>query len=433
MSYWGDYKPYVSVGDRKAKAERKLAQLRKKNPNIQPITIKGRSLATTWWGKAWNKNLEDYADYSNRIGRGRSYVRNSAVLDLQIKSGVIISLVLGSSSSPYNVKISIDPLSQSLWTNIKKACQGKLDSLQELLDGKFPKTLEEVFTQKKTGLFPSTSEISFNCSCPDGASMCKHVAATLYGIGARLDHEPSLFFTLRKLKIEDLITQAIKEKKTSLLEKAQQKSDRVLKNDNLSSLFGIDMEFPSSFKKIEKRKTTRKKKETKATKKPEPKTTQIKKTKKTRVTKKKVEPKVVEKAVKKIPQKKVTPLRKRKISKLSLREKIILGVGWFEEWDLAKRHKLTITKSTYEFSFSEWVRKRGTRKRKIPLIVKERQNKVSMVEAEKFIKAVWSIKRKNKVKEAMVVYIAANGFSDNASTYLKKYGVEVGTPDFFGV
>ena len=155
--------------------------------------IEGTAIARTWWGKAWNKNLESYADYHNRIGRGRSYVRHGAVLDLQIGSGLVESLVQGSRSRPYSVTIRIKAMGKKNWEEIKTASQGKLDSLQELLAGKFPKGLGEIFTTQGKGLFPSPKEIDFDCSCPDWASMCKHVAATLYGIGARLDQDPELF------------------------------------------------------------------------------------------------------------------------------------------------------------------------------------------------------------------------------------------------
>lgn len=261
MSYWGFYRPYVSKSRQKAKAEKKIAALRKKNPDLRPVLIEGRTLARTWWGKSWNSNLENYADYHNRIGRGRSYVRNSAVLDLQIKPGLIKSLVQGSRSSPYKIEITIEPLNKKIWKQIKNICQGKLDSLQELLEGKFPESLSEIFTDQKSGLFPSPAKISFNCSCPDWASMCKHIAATLYGVGARLDNEPLLFFTLRKVEINDLITKAVQDKTVSLLKKAERKSSRVIDDSDLSLLFGINMEgIEPIFKKAAKRAKAKKEK-----------------------------------------------------------------------------------------------------------------------------------------------------------------------------
>jgi uncharacterized Zn finger protein len=241
MAYW-KFPRYVSVAEKKAKAARKLKQLRKKNPAIQPITLEGQAIAKTWWGKSWNLNLERYADYSNRIGRGRSYVRHGAVLDLQVSAGQVKSLVQGSRTKPYTVTIKIKGIAKAIWQNMKAACAGKLDSLPELLRGKFPKALEEVFTAQGRGLFPSPQEIDFDCSCPDWAYMCKHVAATLYGIGTRLDDNAGLFFKLRKVKMDDLIQQALKDHSYQLLEKAEKMSPGKIAESDLSGMFGIDME-----------------------------------------------------------------------------------------------------------------------------------------------------------------------------------------------
>jgi len=255
MSYWR-YPRYVSVAEKRAKAARKLKQLTKKNPAIQPIVLEGSAIAKTWWGKSWNLNLERYADYNNRIGRGRSYVRHGAVLDLQISAGQVKSLVQGSRTKPYSVTIKIKGITKEIWKNMKAACAGKLDSLPELLSGKFPKALGEVFTAQGRGLFPSPQEIDFDCSCPDWAYMCKHVAATLYGIGTRLDDEAALFFKLRKVKIDDLIQQALKDQSYKLLEKAEKMSSGKIAESDLSGMFGIDMEetmdfdLPEAVKKV---------------------------------------------------------------------------------------------------------------------------------------------------------------------------------------
>ena len=245
MSYWDYYPRYVSVAEKKAKAAKKLKQLKKKNHNIKPVVIEGSAIARTWWGKSWNYNLERYADYSNRIGRGRSYVRHGAVLDLQIDSGKVESLVQGTRSKPYSVSIKIKAINKNIWQDIKASCGGKLDSLQELLAGKFPKALGEIFMAQGKGLFPSPEEIEFSCSCPDWAYMCKHVAATLYGIGARLDEDPGLFFKLRKVRMKDLITGVVEDKTRKLLEKAKKKTKRVIAESDLADVFGIDMEAPA--------------------------------------------------------------------------------------------------------------------------------------------------------------------------------------------
>ena len=239
MAFWS-FSKYVRKAEKKAKAEKKLIQLKNKQ-DVRPVIIEGSVIARTWWGKAWNKNLESYADYTNRIGRGRSYVRCGAVLDLQVHPGEIKALVQGSRAKPYSINIRIKKLNKNTWQQITSACAGKLESLEELLTGKFPKALEETFMQRKTGLFPSPREIEFDCSCPDWASMCKHVAATLYGVGARFDEDPTLFFTLRGVAMVDLIKWTVANKVEDLLHKASQKSSRIIEGADLSSVFGLDL------------------------------------------------------------------------------------------------------------------------------------------------------------------------------------------------
>ncbi|MCK5835711.1 MAG: hypothetical protein KAH09_00470 [Desulfobacula sp.] len=237
------YPKYVSVAEKRAKAEKKIKQLMKKNPGLAPVKISGNTLSASWWGKAWNKNLEGYADFSNRIGRGRSYVRHGAVLDLKIESGKIFALVQGTYAAPYQVEITIKPLKKTIWKQIIVQCRGKIDSLDALLAGALPQAMETVLTKQGQGIFPSPKEIKFDCSCPDWASMCKHVAATLYGVGARLDTDPSLFFRLRNVNKEDLISSVIRKEADQLLKKAKNHtSKRIIRNADLSSAFGIDLD-----------------------------------------------------------------------------------------------------------------------------------------------------------------------------------------------
>ncbi|MBM9519506.1 hypothetical protein JWG39_06690 [Desulforhopalus vacuolatus] len=246
MSSW-EYPKYVTVAEKKARAEKKLKQLRKKMPDIAPVIIEGSTLARTWWGKSWNRNLERYADYSNRIGRGKSYVRHGAVLDLKIEGGRVTALVQGTRARPYEVVIHIEPVKKADWDKIRKQCQNELRSLTDLVAGKFPKELGEIFLAEGKGLFPTPEEISFDCSCPDWASMCKHVAAVLYGVGVRLDEDPLMFFTLRQVDTEELVARAVQEKTGDLLARANQKSSRVLGDADLSGLFGIDMDIQPDF------------------------------------------------------------------------------------------------------------------------------------------------------------------------------------------
>lgn len=238
MAYYG-FEEYISVAQKKAKAMKALEKLKKKNPEIDPIIIDGRALARCWWGKAWNLNLESYADYKNRIARGKSYVRNNAVLDLKISKGQVEAKVQGSGSKPYTVKIRIDALSSQRWDQVTALCNHRIDSLEQLIQGKFPKELEVLFTERKYGMFPSPKEIHFDCSCPDWASMCKHVAAVLYGIGARLDVNPLLFFELRGLDGRELIRKSMERKVESMLKNAGKKSKREIPNEDIADLFGL--------------------------------------------------------------------------------------------------------------------------------------------------------------------------------------------------
>jgi uncharacterized Zn finger protein len=238
--YYG-FPEYVSVSELKQRNAKKMEQLKKKDASISPVIITGRKLSRTWWGTSWNDNLERYSDYANRIDRGRSYVRHGAVLDLKIVKGKINGLVQGSGSRPYKIEIIIDPLSSKSWQAITKDCSGKIDSLQELMEGKFPKELSDLFMAKGKGLFPAPSEISLSCSCPDSARMCKHVAAVLYGVGARLDDNPSAFFLLRNVNVEDLISETIQNTSRSMLEKSKSKGRRVIEDTDISDVFGIDM------------------------------------------------------------------------------------------------------------------------------------------------------------------------------------------------
>jgi uncharacterized Zn finger protein len=233
---WNRFAPYVKVADRKKKAAKEAEKLKKKGNACEPIIIQGRTIANTFWGKAWCDNLESYSDYSNRLPRGRTYVRNGSVIDLKVSAGEITGLVSG--SSIYKIKISIDKVVANQWTKIVKECAGKIDSLIELLQGKFSKAVMEVMTNRKKGLFPDPKEIKLSCSCPDWAEMCKHVAAVLYGVGSRLDQRPEELFMLRQADHLDLIAKA---GTTSFTQTTSHPEDTILADADLSSLFGIDM------------------------------------------------------------------------------------------------------------------------------------------------------------------------------------------------
>ena len=233
---YDNWRPYVSAAERRRRVANKIAKMKKAGHKVCPIEIGGRKIAATFWGEAWCKNLEAYSDYSNRLPRGRTYVRNGSVIDLQIEVGHVRALVCG--SEIYEVNIEIKPLAKKRWTDIKGQCAGRIDSLIELLRGSISKGVMEIVTRKGEGLFPSPREISLSCSCPDWATMCKHVAATLYGVGARLDHEPELLFTLRGVDPAEMVEAAVDQSPTV----HKSRRGRVLEADELSSVFGIDID-----------------------------------------------------------------------------------------------------------------------------------------------------------------------------------------------
>lgn len=248
---YGGWAPYVPVAERKRQAERKVAAMVKKGEKVSPINISGRTIASTFWGKSWCDNLESYMDFSNRLPRGRTYVRNGSVVDLKIAPGKVTALVSG--SSLYRVEITIKPLESPRWQQVIQNCSGKIDSLVELLQGKLSKGVMETVTSKDKGLFPEPKQINLKCSCPDAATMCKHVAATLYGVGSRLDNEPELLFLLRQVDHLELITHASVPAK---LDKAKSGKGKALETTDLGAMFGIeiegDAEAPKQPVKIEK-------------------------------------------------------------------------------------------------------------------------------------------------------------------------------------
>lgn len=203
---WENYNDYVSADEKRQRAASSARKLEKKGQKLSPVQPAGRSIAESFWGKAWCQNLESYSDYASRLPRGRSYLRQGAVLDLQITRGVVRAVVSG--TQLYEIGIRIDTLVTPAWTRLKKDCAGKVGSLMDLLQGRLSGSVMEIVTRKDAGLFPKPAEIHLECSCPDWANLCKHVAATLYGVGSRLDEQPELLFTLRGADHLELIASA---------------------------------------------------------------------------------------------------------------------------------------------------------------------------------------------------------------------------------
>ncbi|MHB1846095.1 MAG: SWIM zinc finger family protein [Deltaproteobacteria bacterium] len=233
---WNDWRPYVPVASRRRIAEREMRKRQKKGQPVSPVVIDGRAIAKTFWGRAWCDNLERYSDYSNRLPRGRTYVRNGSVIDLQIGSGAVTAVVSG--SELYDVAVKVAAVPSARFGAIRKDCAGAIDSLVELLQGRLSKGVMERLCREKDGLFPAPAEITLKCSCPDWAEMCKHVAAVLYGVGARLDERPELLFRLRQVDEQELIASA----GGLVPSKPGPRSKRVLAADDLSALFGLELD-----------------------------------------------------------------------------------------------------------------------------------------------------------------------------------------------
>jgi len=226
------WEEYVPVATRRAKAKQRMTQLKKKGKLIEPIEIQGRSIAKKFWGKRWCEYLESFADFENRLPRGRTYARNGSICHLEIKKGLIEAFVSG--SSLYTVQIDIKTLPKQQWKGLKSDCSGQIGSILELLKGEFSDHVMEVVSNPENGLFPKEEEIDFSCNCLDWADMCKHVAAVLYGIANRLDERPDLLFLLRDVDAHELIT--------TKLTTSSIKTDDILQDQGLAEIFDIDIE-----------------------------------------------------------------------------------------------------------------------------------------------------------------------------------------------
>ena len=238
MGYdYGGWAPYVPVAERRRKALSALAKATKSGDRLQPVAPYRGAIAKTFWGRAWSDNLEAYSDYANRLPRGRTYLRNGSVIDLRIAAGQVRAKVMG--SSLYEVAVQVAAVAKGQWQAIGAECAASIDSLVELLQGKLSSAVMQRICAPRTGLFPEPREIKFSCSCPDSAALCKHVAAVLYGVGARLDQQPELLFSLRQVDAMDLVKQA----DSGLLKPRKGlAAGKVLADSKLAEMFGIEMD-----------------------------------------------------------------------------------------------------------------------------------------------------------------------------------------------
>jgi uncharacterized Zn finger protein len=243
------FRRYVPVGERRDRAEKELAKMRGKGVSVQPVRIEGRQIARTFWGKAWCEHLESFSDFENRLPRGRTYVRNGSVCHLEIERGKVRARVQG--SQMYEVSIDVTPLAPAAWKAVTKQCTGKISSLIDLLQGRLSEGVMQVVTDREKGLFPKPREIHLDCSCPDWAVMCKHVAAALYGVGARLDEKPELLFLLRGVDHRELIEARAEE---AVQAAVRQGKGRRLDEADIADVFGLELEDATPAKAARKRK-----------------------------------------------------------------------------------------------------------------------------------------------------------------------------------
>ena len=239
MSFgYGAWAPYVPVAERRRNALLEIARLKKAGKPVAPVVVEGRNIATTFWGKAWCDNLENYQDYANRLPRGRTYVCNGSVIDLRIGPREVTAKVSG--SEIYSVRITVEALPAGTWKSICADCAGRVASLVELLQGRLSKAVMDRVCRQGDGLFPKPAGIRFSCSCPDSASLCKHVAAALYGTGARLDAEPELLFRLRAVDPAEIFANL-----DAALPARESGAGMRLYSGDLADVFGIDMAAPA--------------------------------------------------------------------------------------------------------------------------------------------------------------------------------------------
>ena len=262
MASWGRYVP---VAERRARARRDMDKLKKKGKRIQPVDIEGRTIARSFWGKGWCDHLESFSDFANRLPRGRRYVRNGSVCHLEIRPGRVEAIVSGSEF--YDVTIAVTQIEAAAWKSIKAKCAGQIGSILELLQGKLSREVMGVVTERDHGLFPKPREIVLDCSCPDWATMCKHVAAALYGVGHRLDHQPDLLFLLRDVDAAELIA-------TEIALPGREVTGDVLAAEALGDIFGIDLvteDDTFTVPEVPKKKAAKRKQSTRPKSEPSPK------------------------------------------------------------------------------------------------------------------------------------------------------------------
>lgn len=202
-SYWPRYEPArpIEVEDGiKAKSQR-------------------GKFVKNWWANRWIAALRPLMD-SARLSRGQSYARRGQVLDIDVAPGNVTSRVQGSRRTPYKVRIQLEPLSKNQWDRVLDALAEQAIFAAQLLNGEMPPDVEEVFQAVHVPLFPlARGDLKTDCSCPDWANPCKHIAAVYYLLGERFDEDPFLLFELRG-RTKEAIAASLRERRAAEAEVA---------------------------------------------------------------------------------------------------------------------------------------------------------------------------------------------------------------------
>ena len=206
-------------------------------PTAKPVTVKNGikakskrgAIGETWWSKRWISVLESF-NMGARLTRGRSYARKGQVVSIKITTGHVTAKVQGTRRKPYEVTIRLEPLSDNDWANVTDVMVSRAIFAAKLLSGEMPKNIEEAFGDAKTSLFPTSKrELDTDCSCPDWANPCKHIAAVYYLLAERFDEDPFLIFKLRGRSKKGIIA-ALGKKRTA----TAQDESTVLSGGNVS-------------------------------------------------------------------------------------------------------------------------------------------------------------------------------------------------------
>jgi uncharacterized Zn finger protein len=161
----------------------------------------------TWWGQRFLAALERFTDPA-RLRRGRSYASGGRILEYTVANGLVTARVRGSinpyfgvyKEPIYRITIQITPVSEANWTRAIARLASRADVVTRLLLSELPETIEEAFGELGLHLLPqSERDFTTECSCPDWANPCKHIAGVYYLLAASLDHDPFLLFELRGL------------------------------------------------------------------------------------------------------------------------------------------------------------------------------------------------------------------------------------------